>query len=148
MIACYVSVDRYFSFESFSNALRKVLIDTKIDIQFEENWAEEIRTKRKRFAIGRICYRAAGVCEDGMLIYIKPVLCRAEPPDVIAYSASHPDFPHEATANQFFNESQTESYRMLGMHTVRELFADENSVIFQKLREQADAAQMRRASGT
>ncbi len=34
--------------------------------------------------------------------------------DVQAYAAAHPDFPHESTADQFFGESQFESYRKLG----------------------------------
>jgi hypothetical protein len=34
--------------------------------------------------------------------------------DVLSYAVSHPTFPHETTANQFFSESQFESYRMLG----------------------------------
>ncbi len=62
--------------------------------------------------------------EDGYLIYIKPLIRGTEPPDVAAYQSANPDFPHESTANQFFNESATESYRMLGLHTVREMCAD------------------------
>jgi hypothetical protein len=34
--------------------------------------------------------------------------------DVLSYAVSHSTFPHETTANQFFSESQFESYRMLG----------------------------------
>ncbi len=51
---------------------------------------------------------------SGRLLYIKPVLNGSEPPDIRAYRSSHPTFPHEATANQFFNEAQFESYRHLG----------------------------------
>jgi len=47
-----------------------------------------------------------------------------EPPDVATYQASHPDFPHQGTGNQWYDESQTESYRMLGLHTIREMCAD------------------------
>ena len=50
-------------------------------------------------------------------------MCGNEPPDVAAYQAVNQDFPHQSTANQFFNESQTESYRMLGLHTVAEMCA-------------------------
>ena len=32
--------------------------------------------------------------------------------------ALQPDFPHETTLDQWFSESQFESYRMLGLHTV------------------------------
>ena len=38
--------------------------------------------------------------------------------DVANYAAAHPDFPHESTANQWFGESQFESYRVLGVHTI------------------------------
>ncbi len=36
----------------------------------------------------------------------------------------HPSFPHESTANQFFSESQFESYRELGEHIARNVFGD------------------------
>jgi hypothetical protein len=34
--------------------------------------------------------------------------------DVLSYALEHADFPHQTTANQFFTESQFESYRALG----------------------------------
>ena len=37
-----------------------------------------------------------------------------------SYSSGPLDFPHESTGDQFFNESQTESYRALGAHTIIE----------------------------
>jgi hypothetical protein len=42
----------------------------------------------------------------------------AEPPDIRQYAMTHSTFPHETTANQFFNESQFESYRHLGSFEV------------------------------
>ena len=50
----------------------------------------------------------------GLLLYIKSGLHGTEPIDVLSYAMTHPTFPHETTANQFFTESQLESYRMLG----------------------------------
>ena len=49
-----------------------------------------------------------------MLLYLKPCVYGTEPPDIQEYAHKHPDFPHESTADQFFNESQFESYRKLG----------------------------------
>ena len=40
--------------------------------------------------------------------------------DVRNYRATHGDFPHESTADQWFNESQFETYRMLGRHSVEQ----------------------------
>ncbi|HEV8435710.1 MAG TPA: hypothetical protein VGR95_20030, partial [Thermoanaerobaculia bacterium] len=34
---------------------------------------------------------------------------------------THDSFPHETTADQFFSESQFESYRALGEMTIREM---------------------------
>ena len=37
---------------------------------------------------------------------------------------THPTFPHETTANQFFNESQFESYRHLGSFEVETIVSE------------------------
>lgn len=51
-----------------------------------------------------------------VVLYVKASLDGEEPADVKQYSTANPDFPHESTAEQFFNESQWESYRRLGQH--------------------------------
>ena len=43
---------------------------------------------------------------------------------MLAYWAEHNDFPHQSTAEQFFEESQFESYRTLGEQIVSQAFAD------------------------
>jgi hypothetical protein len=43
---------------------------------------------------------------------------------VIGYAQRHPSFPHESTADQFFNEAQFESYRHLGRAIGLGLVAD------------------------
>lgn len=59
----------------------------------------------------------------GKLLYVKPTLTGDEPVDVTQYHANHPDFPHETTADQFFDEEQWESYRALGEHIGTALFS-------------------------
>jgi len=51
-----------------------------------------------------------------LLVILKPTLTGDEPLDVLQYAASHPTFPQETTADQFFDEAQWESYRRLGEH--------------------------------
>ena len=60
-------------------------------------------------AVGRIEY-GPGV-PDGILVYLKASMTGHEDTSVLQYKASHPDFPHETTANQFYREDQFESYR-------------------------------------
>jgi len=45
-----------------------------------------------------------------------------EPRDIYEYFKTNPTFPHETTADQFFSESQFESYRMLGAYTMEKLW--------------------------
>jgi hypothetical protein len=58
----------------------------------------------------------------GLLLYVKPSLDGDESADVREYHRTHPDFPHESTGDQFFDEAQWESYRTLGQHIAERLF--------------------------
>jgi hypothetical protein len=59
---------------------------------------------------------------DSVLVVIKPSLTGDEPADVLEYKRSHPSFPQEPTADQYFDEAQWESYRKLGEHIGSQLF--------------------------
>jgi len=72
-------------------------------------------------AVGRIAY-GPGI-PDGILIYLKASMTGHEDTSVLQYKASHPDFPHESTANQFYQEDQFESYRLLGREIATRCFA-------------------------
>jgi len=50
----------------------------------------------------------------GILILIKPNMCTGLPVDLVNFKAQNPDFPQQPTADQFFSESQWESYFQLG----------------------------------
>ena len=71
-------------------------------------------------AVGRIDY---GGGEHGWLVYVKSSLTGDEGPLIRDYAENHPDFPHQPTSDQFFNERQFEMYRALGEHIVDDLFA-------------------------
>lgn len=49
-----------------------------------------------------------------VLLYVKATLPETQTADVLHYQAAHPEFPHESTTDQFFDEAQWESYRQLG----------------------------------
>jgi hypothetical protein len=104
--------------------MRKIRIDMGIPIDFDDASLKLLRAREQRWAFARIRYSAVNASfEDGILIYVKPIILGNEPPDVATYKASHPDFPHQGTGNQWYDESQTESYRMLGLHTIQEMCA-------------------------
>ena len=67
-------------------------------------------------AIGVINYHAAdgGTADHGLILYVKAGYHGVESAGVRNYATLHADFPHESTNNQWFTESQLESYRSLG----------------------------------
>src|SRR4029077_5694408 len=70
------------------------------------------------YAIGEIDYTTApegsAATKKGHILYIKPGYHGTESPGIVAYATANAAFPHETTADQFFSESQFESYRTLG----------------------------------
>jgi hypothetical protein len=120
--------DLDFKYEDLGNALRKIRIDQKVPIEFDDS-LKLLLARQTRFAVATIQYSALdNQRKDGYLLYIKPIMIGGEPPDVVAYQGGNPHFPHQSTSDQWFNESQTESYRMLGVHTVNEICANWDGV--------------------
>jgi hypothetical protein len=73
----------------------------------------------------RTSYReSAEHAPDGVIIYIKPACPGDEPRDIYEYFKTNPTFPHESPGDQLFSESQFESYRMLGAHTMEKFCTD------------------------
>lgn len=111
------SADPGFEYEDLENAIRKIRVDFGIPIEFS---ADSFATP-SHLAVGTIHY---GERDDqkGQLYYIKPVLTDDLPLDVSRYAEASrardrkSPFPHQPTADQFFDEAQFESYRMLGLH--------------------------------
>ena len=58
----------------------------------------------------------------GTIVWIKPVLTGDETVDVKQYGFQNATFPQQTTADQWFDESQFESYRGLGLQSVTAVF--------------------------
>jgi hypothetical protein len=118
------SADPALHFDDLSNAIRKIRIDMGINIEFPGiSIAQEITPASRHCAVGTIGYQAIDgpSADDGVLIYIKSSLTGNEPRDVMNYAQQNPTFPHQPTSDQWFDESQFESYRRLGFHVVDEI---------------------------
>jgi hypothetical protein len=119
--------DEKIQFQDLGNAIRKIRIDLGIDITITLDRLRPIGQNGRstgHYAVGTIHYsRVDQGTSDGILVYLKPSLTGNEPVDVLDYAAHHPQFPHEPTADQFFDEAQFESYRRLGEHVVDQVFS-------------------------
>jgi hypothetical protein len=129
------------TFQDLGNAVRKIRVDFGIRIEFNSPMAIYARNQAPAdgptayWAIGRVRYADADMRGpgnrddyDGIVIYIKPAVYKNEPRDVYNYAQTSPTFPHESTTDQFFSESQFESYRALGDYIVEQLVAQAGSL--------------------
>jgi hypothetical protein len=59
----------------------------------------------------------------GLLLYMKLSVTGNESELIKRYRISQPDFPHQSTLDQFFDQEEFEAYRQLGVHIAEGLFS-------------------------
>ena len=147
IIASDASQDGDYTFEDLGNAVRKCRTDfgVEIDIDPRSIIPDASSVSACHSAIGLIHYPETEErpAAEGLLYYIKPSLTGDESVDLLQYKSQHQDFPHVSTLDQWFDESQFESYRKLGQHIAQGLIADE----FRPLRHHPGIKPLREALG-
>ena len=124
IVATDAGADPKYQFNDIGNAVRKIRIDLGIPIEFSSMPIAPFQgtdSANVRYCcIGKIRYSAVDGpgAPDGTLVCFKPVLTGREPRDVLHYHSQSPQFPQEPTSDQFFGETQFESYRQLGEFAV------------------------------
>jgi hypothetical protein len=109
--------DEHYAYFDLSHALQLASIDLGIRVRFHPAIKVGERILLPHGAFARIIYPAASSDQpekSGELLYIKPWLPPDAPVELTAFKQVKSSFPHETTANQFFTESDFESYRKLG----------------------------------
>jgi hypothetical protein len=179
ILVCDAGADPGYGFKDLGNAIRKIRIDFGIPIVFEKRVlifpkqaSGQAASNRARYcALADIHYDMVDAVEGedklseedkqlakknliGKLIYIKPSICAqplpATPFDVANYARFSRDFPHETTADQWFTETQFESYRALGEDAVKALAMHGQCESFEDLLELVEkylARQVKRGKG-
>jgi len=141
IVICDSEQDEDYFFEGIANAIRKCRVDFGVEITLDE--LDCLRPDpltgncKRHWARGKIRYpetpadQPGQESNEGKILYIKSSLTGAakyedielpsEPADVVNFKFTHKHFPHDTTANQWFTESQFESYRRLGYHVIDEI---------------------------
>ncbi|HMB52540.1 MAG TPA: hypothetical protein VKU40_04445 [Thermoanaerobaculia bacterium] len=139
--------DPEYSYEGLAGLVRKARIDFGAEIRFLDQVELETLFEGKvpravgtlgdlsrdsREGCSKVCTALAVVEHPAppaerpkpvsLLVYVKAALCEDAPLDLAEYHRNHPDFPHESTGDQFFDEAQWESYRRLGEWQAMTLF--------------------------
>ncbi|MBZ5682592.1 MAG: acyltransferase [Acidobacteriia bacterium] len=139
IVICDAEQDENYRFEGIANAIRKCRVDFGVEITLDLGklrLVQETGNCQSHWADGSIRYPETPDGHEGKILYIKSSLTGAgefdagqnvkialptEPLDIINYKFTHEHFPHDTTANQWFTESQFESYRRLGYHIIEEI---------------------------
>lgn len=121
--------DRGYAFSDLANAVERVRVDFGARVEFESSElaglvpgsgpdVADVLDGRaplaaRPFARGIIRYADGTV---GRIVLLKSTLFPGLPVDVLGYKLAAPDFPHQSTTDQFFDEHQFEAYRELGYY--------------------------------
>ncbi len=122
ILICDAEQDGANVFDGIGSAIRKCCVDFGVEIDLDLAKMDTGLATPKRpaapvhFVQGTIQYPEDD--EKGTVIYIKTRVTGDEPGDILNYNRQHVGFPNETTLNQWFTESQFESYRRLGYHSV------------------------------
>ncbi|MBO9400522.1 hypothetical protein [Shimia sp. R9_3] len=121
IVAIDAGADGENRFHTLTTLIRHARIDLGIDIS---PTLDDLRVSPETGmspAHGVLC--KIGYPEgEGLLLVVKLAMTGDESELVKAYHTDHPDFPHQSTADQFFDEEQFEAYRQLGAHSAEGFF--------------------------
>ena len=121
--------DPEFTFQGLMTLARHAQIDFGIRIESSLNELKpdpKTNLSRVHAVLCRVHYPeedAARPKATGLLLYLKLSVTGNEPELIKRYRINHPEFPHQATLDQFFDEEQFEAYHQLGVHVADGLFS-------------------------
>jgi hypothetical protein len=121
IIACDGEQDPDMTFGGLAGVIRKCRTDFGAEIEIN---VDQLRLNAERLSpahcvVGTITYDNG---HQGCFVYLKSSLTGNEEPDVLEYRSRSKLFPHQSTGDQWFDESQFESYRKLGLHVAESAF--------------------------
>jgi len=121
--------DPEFTFQGLMTLARHAQIDFGIRIESSLNELKpdpKTNLSRVHAVLCRVHYPeedAARPKATGLLLYLKLSVTGNEPELIKRYRINHPEFPHQTTLDQFFDEEQFEAYHQLGVHVADGLFS-------------------------
>lgn len=116
IVASDASCDPCYGFADLRNAIERCRTDFGVEIEMTglDALKPQNGLSTNHFAVGSIHYTPGKAADDGTIIYLKPTLLKEDSADLVGYPSVNPHFPHDSTANQWFDETHFENYRALG----------------------------------
>jgi hypothetical protein len=140
-VICDSEEDSALNFGGIGMAIRKARFDFGADVALD---LRPLQNKKGTEYSASPCVVGSLVYPEdpenpGTVVYIKSPLTGYEPADVLNSEKQHPVFPHDSTTDQWFTESQLESYRRLGHHVGFSVFEPAGKVPLVDCTDEQDA---------
>ncbi len=118
IVASDASADHGYAFGDLHNLMERCRADFGVEIIRETQHLAPVDGRvAQHFDTCKIRYTPGEDRDDGVLVYLKPALKEGDPEDLLGYARKNQAFPHDTTANQWFDENHFENYRNLGYVT-------------------------------
>jgi hypothetical protein len=126
IVVCDCGADPRPNFDDIGNAIRRCRIDFGAEIDLDiKNFVlapaldgvgtTYVGCGQIRYQRGHLQFLGLDINEElGDIVWVKPTVTDRSAADVRQYRRAHGDFPQQSTAEQWYDESQFESYRRLG----------------------------------
>jgi Patatin-like phospholipase len=129
IVLCDAAADPNSTFDTIAGAILRCRSDfgaeimLNLDGMLDPDAKDDAPKFRKSYAVGEVRYPEQS--QPGVVLYLKASIAgkdadnavtKMEMSDVQSYVKMHKDFPNDSTADQWFDESKFESYRLLGRY--------------------------------
>jgi hypothetical protein len=135
IVVCDCGADPNLGFDDIGVAIRRCRIDFGAEIELciadFASRTDKDKTTKTHIVRGSITYQPEHLqmlgldpasAAQGIIVWIKPTVTPTDSADVQQYHRANKDFPQQSTADQWYDESQFESYRRLGYQSVVDAF--------------------------
>jgi hypothetical protein len=124
-------------FADLGDAIRRCRIDfgaeISLGVQGFLDRAKDNELATRHVVAGKILYRKehwdqlglesqSDADRTGIIVWVKPAVTTDDAADVRQYKLENPNFPHQTTVDQWYDEAQFESYRKLAYDSVANAF--------------------------
>ncbi|MGZ8240504.1 MAG: hypothetical protein ACXWTK_03200 [Methylobacter sp.] len=129
--------DPDFTLDDVGSILLRMQIDFGVTIDFDDEleplmpgtyvdcpYGKRFFFSQSGFSMGKINYPESewGPAKTGTIFMIRATLVKDLPIQIYSYRAQHGEFPNESTQDQFYDETQLEAYRELGLKLTDQMF--------------------------
>ncbi|WP_105254283.1 patatin-like phospholipase family protein [Pseudoalteromonas sp. T1lg75] len=119
IVCCDAGADPNYQYQDLARLIKLARVDFGAKLAIDVSAINQTEaTSNIAWSEGKISYDDGSY---GRFIYVKASMIQQVNEELKSYKRINPDFPHQSTNNQFFDEMQFEAYRELGFQLAHQM---------------------------